>query len=178
MVVKGRRGSGPSPRGAMSSEPDEMRRILGGRPPKSGRTCRRNPVVTSTPNHSSPMRRKLLPVLALLFLAACTDEGPVSGPGTMTATVRSPNGAEGAAVVVLLGDDVGAITAAGGVEVYSYAGNSATKVVLINQAGGDLSFQVAVADTTQPPAFVLQGVAGPDDELRPSLFEYDLEFVR
>lgn len=124
------------------------------------------------------MRRTLLPLLTLVFFAACTDEGPVSGPGTMTATVLSPNGAEGAAVVVLLGDDVGAITSAGGAEVYSYAGNSATQVVLINQAGGDLSFQVAVADTTQPPAFVLEEVAGPDDELRPSLTGYDLEFSR
>ena len=111
-------------------------------------------------------------------MAACTDEGPVSGPGTMTATLRSPNGAEGAAVLVLTADDVGAITAAGATEVYSFKGGGSTQVVLINPAGGDLSFQVAVADTTQPPGFVLEQVAGPDDELRTSLSAYDLEFVR
>lgn len=96
----------------------------------------------------------------------------------MTATVVSPNGVEGAAVVVLLGDGVGAITAAGGTEVHSFAGSGETRVVLINQTGGELGFQVAVADTTQPPSFVLQEVAGPDDELRPSLSGYDLEFGR
>lgn len=124
------------------------------------------------------MRRSLPAALGLALLAACTDAGPVSGPGKMTATLLSPNGAEGAALVVLLGDDVGAVGAVGDTEVYSHAGATSTQVVLINQAGGDLAFQVAVADTTQPPAFVVQEVAGPDDELRAELTEYALEFVR
>ena len=53
-----------------------------------------------------------------------------------------------------------------------------TRVVLINRAGGDLAFRVAVADTTQPPSFFIQQVAGPDDELRAELTDYDLAFVR
>ena len=133
-------------------------------------------------NHVSnalPMRPpRLLSVFTLALLAACADEGPVSGPGTMTATVVSPNGPEGAALVILLGDGVGAITPVGDTEVYSYSGNSATHVVLINQVGGDLSFQVAVADTTQLPAAVVQEVAGPDDEQRTVISAYELGFVR
>ncbi len=123
-------------------------------------------------------RSRLLSVIALATLAACADEGPVSGPGTMTVTLSSPNGAEGAARIVLLGGDIGPITPAGATEVYSHAGGSTTQIVLINQEGGALSFTVAVADTTQPPAFVVQEVAGPDDQLRTPLTEYGLEFVR
>lgn len=116
---------------------------------------------------------------AALVLAACsTDEGPQSGPGTMTATLSSPNGAEGAAVVTLLGDDIGAISAVGGTEVHSRAGDSSVRIVLINEAGGELAFQVAVADTTQPPSTVVVEVAGPDDELRPTVDGYTVEFAR
>ena len=78
-------------------------------------------------------------------------------------------------MLVLLGDDIGAVTAAGGAEVHSYASSGSTQVVLISQAGGELSFQVAVADTTQPPTFRLEQVAGPDDALRTSLTGYGLE---
>jgi hypothetical protein len=35
-----------------------------------------------------------------------------------------------------------------------------------------------VADTTQPPTFVLVEVAGPDDALRADLSEYSVEVVR
>ena len=124
------------------------------------------------------MRRSLLTALLLTALGACTDEGPVSGPGTMTATLRSPYGAEGAALVVLVGDDIGAVGSAGDTEVYSHSGSTATQVVLINPDGGDLAFQVSVADTTQPPSFFVQQVAGPDDRLRADLTAYDLEFGR
>ena len=39
-------------------------------------------------------------------------------------------------------------------------------------------FEVAVPDTTQPPAVVIHEVAGPDDALRPSADVYTLEFGR
>ena len=113
-----------------------------------------------------------------LLLAACSDEGPVSGPGTLTATLTGPNGAEGAAVLSLLGDGLGAVSAVGATEVYVRSGDSNLRIVLINQEGGALSFQVAVADTTQPPSAVIHEVAGPDDELRPTVSGYALEFAR
>lgn len=113
-----------------------------------------------------------------LALAACADEGPVSGPGTLTATLVSPNGAEGAAHVVLLGEGIGAITPLGSTEVHSRTGVEGTHVVLVDPAGGTLAFQIAVADTTQPPAVVIQQVAGPDDALRSGLEAYRLELGR
>ncbi len=112
------------------------------------------------------------------MLAACTDVGPVSGPGTMTATLISPNGAEGAALIILIGDDVGDVTPLGETELHRNDRESTTRLVLINQAGGLLSFQVAVADTTQPPGVFVQEVAGPDDQLRADPSAYRLEFVR
>ena len=122
--------------------------------------------------------RRILSALTLALLAACADEGPVSGPGTMTAILVSPNGPEGAALVILIGSGVGQINPVGGTEVYSYSANGTTQIVLINQAGGELSFQVAVADTTDLPGVVVQEVAGPDDQLRSPTSEYELEFVR
>ena len=122
--------------------------------------------------------RQVLCIVLLATLAACADQAPESGPGTLTATLKSPNGTEGAALVVLIGEGIGSVSAVGRTEVYSYAGPDATQVVLIDQAGGQLAFQVAVADTTLPPLVVIRQVAGPDDELRSILTGYDLELRR
>ena len=123
-------------------------------------------------------RARLFLLLTVVWLSACADEGPVSGPGTMTATLMSPNGPEGAALVILVGDGIGDVTAIGDTEVHARVGSTSTQIVLINQVGGVLSFQVAVADTTQPPQAVVQEVAGPDDELRSVVTEYSVEFGR
>ena len=120
------------------------------------------------------------PVLLLLagLLAGCSDESPVSAPGTLSATVVGPNGAEGAAVVLLLGDGVQSVSALGPTEMHAGSGSSQTRVVLIHPTGGDLMFEVAVADTTEPPAWVIEEIAGPDDELRSDVGAYSLEFGR
>ena len=123
-------------------------------------------------------RRSVWVLGLLLVAAACSDQAPVSGPGTMTATLRSPNGTEGAAVLALLGDGVGNVTPVGATEAYVREGDSQLRVVLVNLSGGDLSFRVAVPDTTDPPAFVIEEVAGPDDVLRTDLDAYSVEFSR
>ena len=122
--------------------------------------------------------KRLAIAFAALVVVGCSDEGPVSGPGTMTATVAGPNGPEGAAVVIILDEAVEAVSPVGDTEVYSRVGGSATHVVLINQNGGELSFEMAVADTTQPPVALVQEVAGPDDELRLDVTDYVVEFRR
>jgi hypothetical protein len=124
------------------------------------------------------LRRMILTVCTLMAVGACADQAPVSGPGTMTVTLRTPNASEGAALVALLGEGIGTVTGAGNTQVWSEQGNSILQVVLINENGGDLMFQVAVPDTTNPPGWVVHEVAGPDDELRTVGSLYELEFRR
>lgn len=113
-----------------------------------------------------------------MALSACSDEAPVSGPGTMTATLTGPNGPEGAAVVVLLASGLDGFTAVGDVELHSEVDVTGARVVLIHPTGGELAFRLAVPDTTQPPAWVVEQVAGPDDALRSDVSAYALEFAR
>ena len=122
--------------------------------------------------------RAVATLAAALLLAACSDEGPVSGPGTMTATLVGPNGAEGAAVISLLADGIGAVSGVGNTSVHARASEGTLRLILIDQAGGNLAFEVAVPDTTQPPAVVIHEVAGPDDALRPTVDVYSVEFSR
>ena len=113
---------------------------------------------------------------AVLALAACSDVGPSPGPGILTATLRSPSGDEGAAVLLLIGEGVDEVTAVGETEVFAITSGEATRVVLINQSGGTLSFNVAVRDLSWPLVALVREVAGPDDELRSDLGQYLVEF--
>lgn len=124
------------------------------------------------------LRTIIVSALAALTLAACSDEAPVVGPGTLTATLTGPNRDEGAAVLTLLGGGIGALSPVGATELHARDGRGGARIVLINQEGGALSFQVAVADTTSPPAWVIVQVAGPDDALRTSVDGYTVEYSR
>ena len=124
-----------------------------------------------------PNLARTLALLGLALLVACSDEGPVSGPGSLTATLVGPEGADGAAIVVLVGEGVGEVSEVGATEVHARRDGSATRVVLVNEEGGALAFRVSVADTTQPPQAVIEQVAGDDDELR-SVDGYVVEFAR
>lgn len=114
---------------------------------------------------------------ALLTLAACGDALPISGPGTLTAVLVSPNGDEGAAVISFAGTGVGAIGPVSG-EVFSRVDGNSVTVVVINEPGGQLSFSVALTDTLQKPVASIEQVAAPDDELRTTLSGYVVEFRR
>jgi hypothetical protein len=113
----------------------------------------------------------------LLTVVACGDAGPVSGPGTLTAVLVSPNGAEGAAVISFPSAGVAAVGPVGG-EIFSRVDGGTMTVVIINEPGGELSFSVSLADTLQQPVGSIEQVAGPDDELRTTLSGYSLEFRR
>ncbi|MSR20025.1 MAG: hypothetical protein EXR91_03485 [Gemmatimonadetes bacterium] len=100
-------------------------------------------------------------LVTLTALAACTDAGPVSGPGTIDAVLVSPHGAEGAALVVLTGGGIGRAVGLGDTEVYRSDDSGSTRVVLMNRVGGGLAFRIEMADTTRLPTAVIQQVAGP-----------------
>ena len=129
--------------------------------------------------HVASLRRRLLAVffgLASAYLAGCGDAGPVSAPGILTATVLSPNGAEGAALVTLVGAGIGTIAPREAVRVFSEARGDTVRVVVVNLGGGTLRFSVQVADTTKPPVGTLVEVSGPDDGVR-GLAGYKLELL-
>lgn len=124
------------------------------------------------------MRPLAAPILAAAVLvAACSDEGPPAGPGTLTATLRSPNGAEGAALVSFFGPGIGDVTGSPGVVHWERRADT-VRVVLLDDGSGQLAFTVEVSDTTRAPSGVVLEVAGPDDGLRTSLRGYALEFAR
>ena len=120
------------------------------------------------------MRLRHVALAAGLALVACTDHTLPPGPGSLTATLMSPNGAEGAAVMLLVGEGVSEIRAVGDAEVHAVASGDETRVVVINQVGGALAFEIDVADRRRPLVGVVTEVAGPDDALRPSLSGYSL----
>ena len=114
-----------------------------------------------------------------LGCAACGDD-PVPGPGTLTASLVSPSGDEGAAVLLLLGDGVESVASVGDTEAFASfsPAESQTRVVLINELGGTLTFELEVANVLEPPTWVVEEVAGPDDELRSDVGGYRVEFTR
>ena len=109
----------------------------------------------------------------LLLMTACLDEGPQSGPGTVTGTIVGPNGPEGAARI---GPGIGSVSPVGSAQLFVRSVPGATEIVIIHPTGGALAFEVAVADTTSPPATVIKEIADPDDVLRASLDAYSVDF--
>ena len=125
-----------------------------------------------------PMRRhRLAAFLGFSLLVACTDQSP-PGPGILTATLKSPNGAEGAALVVLMGPGIGEVTPVGSNQLYSNSSLDEVRIVLINQNDGTLAFRVEVADTTIEPTAIVEEVANPHNQIRLTLDGYQLEFRR
>jgi hypothetical protein len=122
--------------------------------------------------------RTLLGAATLSVLAgaaACHDNGPIAGPGVVTATLVSPNGPEGAAVFSLFGAGMGDVTPVQG-RVWSLRRGDSVRVVVVRDGGGDVAFRLALADTTQKPGAVVLQVAGSDDRLRVGLSGYTVDF--
>jgi len=80
--------------------------------------------------------------------------------------------------VVLMGSGIGEVTPLGNTELYTNSNLDEVRIVLINQAGGELEFRVEVADTTIKPTASVEEVAGPDNQLRSAIGGYQLEFRR
>jgi hypothetical protein len=117
--------------------------------------------------------RRFLPGVVLLAATAC-DDPPGPGAGVLTATLVSPNGAEGAAHVTLYGPGLGTVGALGA-RTFSHAFADTLNVVLVLDQPGELRFTVAVADTTRRPSAVVVEVAGGDNQLRADPHRYRLE---
>lgn len=121
-----------------------------------------------------PLLGRALLLAAALASGAC-HEGPAPGPGTLTVSVVSPRGAEGAAVLALHGPGIDGVDGSGA-WVRTRPGRGDTLVVaVVAEEAGPLSFRVALADTLRRPAVRILQVAGPDDALREALEGYRVE---
>jgi hypothetical protein len=116
-------------------------------------------------------RVRLIGLALALGLAAC-DADPV--PGTLTATLVSPNGPEGAAYVRLYGSGITGVSPLDG-RTFAHAVGDTMHVVVVRDQPGEIRFQVAVADTTRALAALLVEVAGGDNRLRSDPANYRLE---
>ena len=120
--------------------------------------------------------RALLFLAVLLGASGCGDVAPVSAPGTLTATVESPNGAEGAALIRLVGAGVAFVEPLTG-DLHTSVVGDTTKVLVVLDTLGDIAFRLNVADTTLTPVATLLQVADGQNELRAGLLEYSVRFT-
>lgn len=133
------------------------------------------------------VRRPLraLAAAAGLALGSAGCDGP-GGPGTLRATIRSPHGPEGAAVVELRGEGITGVSGAAGTRVLSApvpgaeTGKSRLvtyRAVVVHPAGGELRFTVDVADVGAPsPGATVLEVVDPENRFRTSLSAYSVRF--
>jgi len=92
----------------------------------------------------------------------------------LTATLVSPNGAEGAVYVTLFGPgivEVGALSA----RTFSNVRGDTVDVVIVRDQPGELRFTVSVTDTSRLPAAVVVEVADGENRLRADAHLYRLE---
>ncbi|MGI9628571.1 MAG: hypothetical protein ACR2QM_17180 [Longimicrobiales bacterium] len=117
-------------------------------------------------------------LVAVLGGAAACDDGstsPGAQPGTVTATLTSPNGPEGAALVEITAPAAQVTQATG--QLYSSTDDSATQVLIVLDEAGVIRFDLALPDIQSRPTYRVLQVSGPDDRLRSDLSGYTLEFT-
>lgn len=126
------------------------------------------------------IRPPLFVIPLLLALSAC-DGGEGTGAalegGEFIATLRSPHGAEGAAILEITGTGVEEISASAAT-LFRQPVSGGTRVVLVREPAGAIEFRVRVAPGNDvPDVRVIQVVDG-DDALRPSTDGYTVSFAR
>ncbi len=121
-------------------------------------------------------------LLGCLILSGCggEEDGPIDisgGPGTMTATLQSPNGPEGGALIHLVGNGATNVMAPVG-DLFTSVSGDTVKVLLLRQDPGELIFSFSLPDTTRRPTILIEQVTGGDNQLRASLSGYTLRLAR
>ncbi|MFQ5704433.1 MAG: hypothetical protein ACE5HT_10480 [Gemmatimonadales bacterium] len=122
-------------------------------------------------------RGVLLTAVATFALAAC-DSGPSgpSGPGRIEVSLTSPNGNEGAAVIVLQGTGLSTVAAPAG-QVFTARGADSLVAVVVLAEPGAIIFTVRVDDVALVPSARVVEVAGGDNGLRSSLSGYRFQLT-
>jgi hypothetical protein len=100
----------------------------------------------------------------------------VGGPGVLTATLGAPNGAEGVALLHLVGGQISSVEALTG-DLHTSVLGDTTKVLVLLDTPGEIDFLLNVADTTLPPVTTIVQVADGQNQVRSSLAEYRVRFT-
>ena len=126
---------------------------------------------------SRPIRFGFL-ILLFFGLGACDSLGPEDkgGPGSLTVSLLSPNGAEGSAVFELVGGmGLSTVSPVGGEVLYQHFGGS-SRIVVVMDEPGEVKFVVRTEDVQELPEVNVIQVASGENELRGSLAGYSVEF--
>ncbi len=118
-------------------------------------------------------------VFAAIVPAACNFGlwGP-SGSGVIEATLISPYGAEGAALLELTGGvALGVVASEYGDTFYEHDGDNTRAVIVLDEAGS-IRFTVRTEDIGELPTVTVIQVAAGDNRLRTDVSGYEVEFVR
>jgi hypothetical protein len=121
-----------------------------------------------------------LGVLLAAGAAGC-GEDPTGGqtpiPGEMIATLASPVGAEGSAVLEVSSGTVTGVTSDDPDLLVYLVATHPVRIVAVRGIPGAVVFQVGTDDVTRPPELRVADVGGPDDALRVSLGGYSVTLV-
>ena len=123
----------------------------------------------------------IVPALTICTTATGCDflglSGP-SGPGELHANIVSPNALEGAAVLEITGGlGLGSITSDNGEVFYEHDGGT-TRLVVILDHPGPITFRVRVTDVAELPSATMIQIADGNNELRTSLSDYEIEWIQ
>ena len=124
--------------------------------------------------------KRIAGLAVLVALAAGCDSGP-SGPGDLTASIRSPDASFGGAVLEIVATGVESFSGAGGTKVFWALQDDPVvyRVVVIGEGGGELNFSISVQDRASrtPRASVVSLV---DLNNQPILVtqDYEVKFTR
>jgi hypothetical protein len=125
------------------------------------------------------MIRGVLAAALLAWPSACDVLGPdetgPEGPGAFHATLVSPAGAEGSAVIEIVGgSSLGTISPQSGQVFYRHR-SGVTRLVVVLDEPGTIRFQIRTEDVAVVPSATVIQVADGNDQLRGSLSGYSVE---
>lgn len=121
-------------------------------------------------------------VLSALVAILVVGLACVSVPGEpisrkLNATLVSPNGDEGAALIEMTGSGLGEVTVREG-RVFTTGTGQRVRAVFVLDEPGEIRFQIEMDDPKAPISATVLEVADGTNEVRTSLTEYDVEFAR
>ena len=121
-------------------------------------------------------------ILKIFAIVIALGVGCVSVPGDpisrkLNATLVSPNGDEGAALIEMTGTGLGEVTVRRG-QVFTTGTDQRVRAVIVLDEPGEIRFQIEMDDPSAGISATVLEVADGTNEVRASLTGYAVEFVR